>query len=124
MGQLGSLDGRSGAAAVPRKYRARRASLRHPRCGAPVDVAPDDCALRLRDAGNTVIVIEHNLDVMHHADWLIDLGPGGGKDGGEIVYAGPRAGSGASRYAQGSGLSTNCMNESRMGPERPGGRFG
>ncbi|HPG18905.1 MAG TPA: hypothetical protein PK392_13945 [Opitutaceae bacterium] len=79
---------------------------------------------RLRDAGNTVIVIEHNLDVMHHADWLIDLGPGGGKDGGEIVYAGPRAGSGASRYAQGSGLSTNCMNESRMGPERPGGRFG
>ena len=79
---------------------------------------------RLRDAGNTVIVIEHNLDVMHHADWLIDLGPGGGKDGGEIVYAGPCAGSGASRYAQGSGLSTNCTNESRMGPERPGGRFG
>ena len=49
---------------------------------------------------------------------------GGGKDGGEIVYAGPRVGSGASRYTQGSGLSTYCTNESRMGPERPGGRFG
>jgi excinuclease ABC subunit A len=37
-------------------------------------------------------VIEHNLDVIHLADWLIDLGPGGGRDGGELVYAGPRTG--------------------------------
>ncbi len=47
---------------------------------------------KLRDAGNTIVVIEHNLDVIHLADWIIDLGPGGGPQGGEIVYAGPRTG--------------------------------
>ncbi|HVU18975.1 MAG TPA: excinuclease ABC subunit UvrA [Candidatus Didemnitutus sp.] len=47
---------------------------------------------RLRDAGNTILIIEHNLDVISLADWLIDLGPGGGPEGGEIVYAGPPAG--------------------------------
>ena len=50
-----------------------------------------DLLFRLRDAGNTVIIIEHNLDVINLADWIIDLGPGGGKDGGDLVYAGPRA---------------------------------
>ncbi|MCY4259930.1 MAG: hypothetical protein OXC91_06670, partial [Rhodobacteraceae bacterium] len=40
------------------------------------------------DNGNTVVVIEHNLDVIKTADWLIDLGPEGGAGGGEIVVAG------------------------------------
>ena len=43
---------------------------------------------RLRDHGNTVVVIEHNLDVIKTADWLIDLGPEGGDGGGEIIATG------------------------------------
>ncbi len=44
---------------------------------------------RLSDAGNTVVVIEHNLDVIKTADWIIDLGPEGGELGGEIIAEGP-----------------------------------
>jgi excinuclease ABC subunit A len=44
---------------------------------------------RLVDAGNTVVLIEHNLDVIAEADWLIDLGPEGGDAGGKRVYQGP-----------------------------------
>lgn len=43
---------------------------------------------RLVDNGNTVVVVEHNLDVIQQADWIIDLGPDGGRVGGEIVFTG------------------------------------
>ena len=43
---------------------------------------------KLADRGNTVLVIEHNLDVIKTADWIIDLGPDGGTRGGTIVAAG------------------------------------
>ena len=47
-----------------------------------------DLLFKLRDAGNTLIVVEHNLDVIRLADWIIDLGPGGGKSGGDLVFSG------------------------------------
>ena len=47
--------------------------------------------LKLRDQGNTIVVIEHNLDVIRNADWIIDLGPGGGDRGGNLVCEGPVA---------------------------------
>ena len=43
---------------------------------------------RLVDAGNTVVIIEHNLDIMAEADWILDLGPEGGTEGGHLVAAG------------------------------------
>jgi excinuclease ABC subunit A len=43
---------------------------------------------RLRDHGNTVVVIEHNLDVIKTADWIIDLGPEGGDGGGQVIAEG------------------------------------
>ena len=43
---------------------------------------------QLRDAGNTIVIIEHNLDVIKTADWLIDMGPEGGAGGGTVVGVG------------------------------------
>jgi len=59
---------------------------------------PDDTATllgvlrRLRAAGNSLLVVEHELDVICHADWLIDVGPGAGAHGGRVLYSGPPAG--------------------------------
>ncbi len=47
--------------------------------------------LAMRDLGNTVLVVEHDLDTMRAADWIVDLGPGAGKLGGEVVAEGPPA---------------------------------
>lgn len=47
---------------------------------------------RLKASGNSLFVVEHSLDVMRHADWIVDVGPGAGKDGGAILYSGPPQG--------------------------------
>lgn len=46
----------------------------------------------LKQAGNSLFVVEHNLDVIRQADWLVDVGPGAGEQGGQILYSGPPAG--------------------------------
>jgi excinuclease ABC subunit A len=48
-----------------------------------------DALVALRDQGNSIVVVEHDLDLVARADWLVDLGPGGGREGGEIVASGP-----------------------------------
>ncbi len=48
-----------------------------------------DTLVRLRDLGNTLIVVEHDLDTIAHADWIVDIGPAAGEHGGQIVHSGP-----------------------------------
>ena len=45
---------------------------------------------KLKSQGNTIVVIEHNLDVIKNSDWIIDIGPEGGKNGGEIIAEGTK----------------------------------
>jgi excinuclease ABC subunit A len=69
---------------------------------------------RLVDAGNTVVVIEHNLDVVKTADWLIDLGPEGGEGGGEVVASGP-----PEEVARASGSHTGRFLAEVLGEREP-----
>jgi excinuclease ABC subunit A len=48
-----------------------------------------DTLVRLRDLGNTVLVVEHDEDTIRASDWVVDIGPGAGEHGGEVVYSGP-----------------------------------
>ena len=47
---------------------------------------------RLKAAGNSLFVVEHELDIVRHADWIVDVGPGAGEQGGEVLYSGPLPG--------------------------------
>ncbi|HEX3835540.1 MAG TPA: excinuclease ABC subunit UvrA [Steroidobacteraceae bacterium] len=51
-----------------------------------------DSLQQLKDAGNSLFVIEHDLEVMRRADWLVEVGPGAGQDGGRVLYSGPPGG--------------------------------
>ena len=74
---------------------------------------------RLRDEGNTIVVIEHNLDVIKTADWVIDLGPEGGEGGGEIIASGtPEQIAATGRSWTGQFLRP--CSAVRPGPHRPG----
>ena len=78
---------RSSRAARP-AGRCTSSTSRRPACTSPTSSSLLDVLHRLVDAGNTVVVIEHNLDVVKTADWIIDLGPEGGKAGGEVIAEG------------------------------------
>jgi len=84
---------------------------------------------RLRDHGNTVVVIEHNLDVIKTADWVIDLGPEGGGGGGLIVAEGTpdaiaaTAGSYTGRYLK-PVLDAESRPRAKAGDAAPRGRAG
>ena len=56
----------------------------------PADVEPLLMVMgRLKAAGNSVFVVEHDMDVVRHSDWLVDVGPGAGEAGGRVLYSGP-----------------------------------
>ena len=59
----------------------------------PADAEPLIVVLQqLKEAGNSVFVVEHNMDVVRRADWIVDVGPGAGSGGGSVLYSGPVAG--------------------------------
>ncbi len=73
---------------------------------------------RLRDAGNTVVVIEHNIDVVKTADWVIDLGPEGGDGGGRIVAEGTPEQIAASKASHTGRYLRQALGGGRAGPRR------
>ncbi|MEO5617742.1 MAG: excinuclease ABC subunit UvrA, partial [Candidatus Eisenbacteria bacterium] len=79
-----------------------------------------DTLLRLRDLGNTVVVVEHDRETMESADWVVDLGPGAGRHGGRLVAAGTLA---EVRETPGSLTGAYLSGRSRI-PARPGRRKG
>lgn len=96
----------------------------------PADASRVSATLaKLRDAGNTVLVVEHDLSLIACADWAIEVGPGAGKRGGELIYAGPPSGLAASGGATAAAIAKRA-GRSGLGPESgarglpPGGSLG
>ena len=96
----------SSAAPPPSAPASSNASASAPRCKQPVRrglragravrrPSPRDTEAllraldRLKAQGNSIFVVEHELDVMRHADWIVDVGPGAGQHGGQVLYSGP-----------------------------------
>ncbi|MCC9136769.1 excinuclease ABC subunit UvrA [Pontibacter silvestris] len=70
----------------------------------------------LKKAGNSLFVVEHNLDVVRHADWLVDVGPEAGEKGGEILYSGPPEGL---QQVTTSQTASYLFNNSKVHPHTP-----
>ncbi len=75
-------------AAAPPGARSTSSTSRRPACISRMCASFSRCCTSLVEQGNTVVVIEHNLDVIKTADWIIDIGPEGGDGGGRIVASG------------------------------------
>jgi len=69
--------------------------------------------MQLREHGNTIVVIEHNLDVIKCADWIIDLGPEGGDKGGQIIAQGPPESIARERKSYTGHYLKKCLTSSR-----------
>ncbi|MBV9098232.1 MAG: excinuclease ABC subunit UvrA [Frankiaceae bacterium] len=88
----------------------------------PADAVPLLAVLdRLKEGGNSLFVVEHDLDVIRRADWVVDIGPGAGESGGEVLYSGPVAGlervvrSETSRYLFGRAAAVQCEGREPQG---------
>jgi excinuclease ABC subunit A len=88
----------------------------------PADAVPLLAVLdRLKEAGNSLFVVEHDLDVIRRADWVVDIGPGAGESGGEVLHSGPVAGlervtrSQTSRYLFGRDTPVPCHGRDPQG---------
>ena len=69
---------------------------------------------RLLEAGASLVVVEHNMDVVRQADWVIDLGPEGGEAGGQLIFEGTPA----ALAASGAGLTSRYLREANEPPRR------
>ena len=74
---------------------------------------------RLKAAGNSLFVVEHELDVVRHADWIVDVGPDAGEQGGRIIYSGPLSGL---ADVQNLGRGATCLTRTTRTLRRPGTR--
>ena len=82
-----------------------------------------DTLHRLRDLGNTVLVVEHDEETIREADWIVDIGPGAGEHGGEVVYSGPVQGLlQAARRRSPASTSSGKRSDPGAGQAAPAGR--
>src|SRR6202167_5240362 len=76
---------------------------------------------RLKASGNSLFVVEHELDVIRHADWIVDVGPAAGEKGGEILYSGPLAGLAKVTYSETRRHLFENYTATRRAPREPRG---
>ena len=93
---------RSGCGSRPSCARASSVSSTcstspRPGCTPPTPSRCSRCSTSSRRPGNTLFVVEHDMDVVRRADWVVDIGPGAGEGGGRVLYSGPIAGPRAGR---------------------------
>ncbi|OOV93744.1 excinuclease ABC subunit A [Pseudomonas sp. MF6396] len=80
-----------------------------------------EALLRLKAAGNSVFVVEHDLDTMRRADWLVDVGPAAGEQGGQVLYSGPPAGLAEVEASQTRNYLFGAQAAAPRTPREPGG---